>query len=111
MAARLTRGDVHLCQFPTPDKQRPALILTRDTVLNRLSNITVAPITSTIRGAATEVLLNTEDGMKAPCAINLHNINTLSIGRIGPRVATLSPQKLREACAALTFALGCDADS
>ena len=38
-----------------------------------LSTITVAPVTSTIRGVPSEVVLHEEDGMKSPCAVNLHN--------------------------------------
>lgn len=108
MAQRLNRGDIHLCHFPPPDKQRPALLLTRDYALAQLNSVTVAPVTSTIRGATSEVLLDLDDGMKGPCAINLHNITTISQERIGPRVASLSEDRLREVCAAIGFALGCE---
>lgn len=73
MAGRLSRGDIHLYQFAPPDKQRPVLVLTRDSAIGHLKTVTVAPITSTIRGVSSEVLLDTEDGMKGPCAVNLHN--------------------------------------
>jgi mRNA-degrading endonuclease toxin of MazEF toxin-antitoxin module len=45
--------------------------------------------------------------MKGTCAINLHNLVTVSKARLGPRVAMLSSERLREICAALGFALGC----
>src|SRR5207249_7794042 len=73
VAARIARGDVRLYQFAPPDKNRPAVVLTRDSAIAYLSTVTVAPITSTIRGVPSEVVLNEEDGMKAPCAVNLHN--------------------------------------
>lgn len=47
-------------------------MLTRDSALAYLSTVTVAPITSTMRGVPSEVLLNADDGMKTPCAVNLH---------------------------------------
>ena len=108
MASRLNRGAVHLCQFEKPDKQRPVLILTRDAAVGHLSTVTVAPITSTIRDVPSEVALNVEDGMKGPCAVNLHNAVTISQHRLGKRVAILSNTRMREVCAALRFSLGCD---
>ena len=51
---------------------------------HRLScTVTVAPISSTIRGVPSEVVLNAEDGMKAPCAVNLHNAVTVSREQLG----------------------------
>ena len=109
MAGRIARGDVRLYQFSPPDKLRPVVVLTRDSSLAFLSTATVAPITSTIRGVGSEVLLNEEDGMKAPCAINLHNAVTVLQQRLGRRVAQLSARRMSEICAALRFSLGCDA--
>ena len=108
VAARIARGDVRLYQFAPPDKNRPAVVLTRDSAIAYLSTVTVAPITSTIRGVPSEVVLNEEDGMKAPCAVNLHNAVTVSQQRLGRRVAQLSSTRMQEICAALRFSLGCD---
>jgi mRNA-degrading endonuclease toxin of MazEF toxin-antitoxin module len=52
--------------------------------------------------------LNQEDGMKAHCAVNLHNVITVAQDRLGKRVAQLSPARMNEICAALRFSLGCD---
>jgi mRNA interferase MazF len=108
LAARIERGDVRIYQFAQPDKKRPVLVLTRGTAIGYLSTVTVAPITSTIRGVPSEVVLNEEDGMKAPCAVNLHNAVTVSQNRLGRRVAQLNFLRMREVCAALRFSLGCD---
>ena len=108
MAGRLNRGDVHLCRFEKPDKQRPLVVLTRHVALGHLSTVTVAPITSTIRDVPSEVLLGMEDGMKGPCAVNLHNAVTISQDRLGKRVATLSNVRMKQVCTALRFSLGCD---
>jgi mRNA-degrading endonuclease toxin of MazEF toxin-antitoxin module len=54
--------------------------------------------------------LDEEDGMKRPCAVNLHNTVTVSQQRLGKRVAHLAPLRMKEVCAALRFSLGCDAD-
>ena len=110
MAAGIVRGDIRLYRFAPPDKARPVVVLTRDSALGYLSTATVAPITSTIRGVPSEVRLDEQDGMKAPCAVNLHNAVTVSQHRLGRRLAHLPPQRMRELCAALRFSLGCDAD-
>jgi len=108
VAGGIARGDVRLYQFALPDKKRPVVVLTRDSAIAYLSTVTVAPITSTIRGVPSEVALNEEDGMKAPCAVNLHNAVTISQNRLGRRVAQLSSLRMTEICAALRFSLGCE---
>jgi mRNA interferase MazF len=108
LAGRIERGEIRLHRFPAPDKERPVLVLTRSSAIGYLSRVTVAPITSTIRGVPSEVALGPDDGMKKPCAVNLHNVMTVSQANLGRRVAELSPSRMRQVCAALAFALGCD---
>ena len=108
MAGRVARGEVRLYQFAPPDKKRPVVVLTRESAIAYLSTVTVAPITSTIRGVPSEVVLNEADGMKTPCAVNLHNAVTISQNRLGRRVAQLSSLRMGEICAALRFSLECD---
>lgn len=107
MAGVLSRGDVHLFRFAPPDKQRPVVVLTRDSALAHLATVTVAPISSTIRGVPSEVILDIDDGMKGPCVVNLHNAVTVAQARLGRRVGNLSADRMREVCAALRFSLGC----
>ena len=104
----MNRGDVHLCRFASPDKQRPVLILTRQSAIGHLSTVTVAPITSTVRDVPSEVILDVDDGMKGRCVVNLHNAVTISQERLGKRIAGLRPQRMQEVCAAVRFSLGCD---
>jgi mRNA interferase MazF len=108
MASRIARGDVRLYRFASPDKKRPVVVLTRNSAVGYLSTVTVAPITSTIRGVPSETVLDEDDGMKAPCAVNLHNAVTVSQERLGRRVAQLRSSRMEEICAALRFSLGCD---
>ena len=107
MAGTLSRGEIHLCRFAPPDKQRPVLVLTRDSAIGHLTTVTVAPITSTIRGVPSEVILDTDDGMKGHCAVNLHNAVTVAQARLGRRVGSLSAARMEEVCEALRFSLGC----
>ena len=108
MAAGIARGDVRLYQFTRPDKRRPVVVLTRDVVIRHLSTVTVAPITSTVRGAVSEVALDEEDGMKGACAVNLHNVMTVPRQRLGKLVAQLGSRRMSEICSALRFSLGCE---
>jgi len=107
MAGAIERGDVRLYRFPSPDKRRPVVVLTRTSAIGYLSTVTVAPITSTLRRVPSEVRLTEADGMKGECAVNLHNVVTVSQSHLGRRVSTLSPERMREICDALGFALGC----
>jgi len=102
----MRRGEVRWYKFSKPDKRRPVVILTRDSALEFLGEMTIAPITSTIRDIPSEVVLGIEDGMRCNCAVNLDHIQTVSRGRIGPLITTLSSKKLVEIRASLLFALG-----
>jgi len=107
VAATLSRGDVRLCQFPPPGKQRPVLVLTRASAIGHLATVTVAPITPTVRGVPSEAILDVDDGMKGRCAVNLHNAVTIAQSRLGRHIGNLGVARMEEVCAALRFALGC----
>jgi mRNA interferase MazF len=81
------------------------LILTRDSILGLLGEVTIAPITSTIRDIPSEVLLTEADGMNRDCAVNCDHIQTVMASRIGARVTSLSGSKLDEVSRAVCFAL------
>jgi len=107
MAGAIVRGDVRLYRFGRPDKQRPVVVLTRSSAIGYLAYVSVAPITSTIRDVPSEVRLAEADGMKRPCAVNLHNVVTVSKADLGRRVATLNAERMEAICRALGFAFGC----
>jgi mRNA interferase MazF len=90
VAGVMKRGEVRWYRFKNPDKKRPVVILTRNSAIEYLGEVTVAPVTSTIRDIPSEVLLSTEDGMKHECAINLDHIQTVSRGKIGALITQLS---------------------
>ena len=101
----MKRGDVRWFKFEKPDKNRPVVILTRDSIIPHLREVTVAPITSTIRDIPSEVMLGGEDGMPRECAINCDHLQTVDKSRIGSLVTTLSRMRMQEARVAITFAL------
>lgn len=104
----MNRGDVCWYTFKAPDKKRPVVILTRDSAIAVLHSVTVAPITPTIRSIPTEVVLTKADGLPTTCAANFDNLQTVPKSNIGDRIARLSAQKMKEAGAATSFALGFD---
>ncbi len=104
----MRRGEVRWYRFAQPDKKRPVVILTRDSAIQYLGEVTVAPVTSTIRDIPSEVLLSQQDGMSRECAINLDHIQTVSKGKIGPLIVSLPLAKMNELRDALLFALGFD---
>jgi mRNA interferase MazF len=101
----MKRGEVRWYKFKSPDKKRPVVILTRNSILDYLDEITVAPITSTIRDIPSEVSLSPEDGMRKDCAINCDHIQTVSKVKIGSFISTLSKDKIIELRRAVCFAL------
>lgn len=104
----MRRGEIRWYRFAQPDKKRPVLILTRSRAIEYLGEVTVAPITSTIRDIPSEVMLSEREGMSRPCAVNLDHLQTVSRGKIGALIATLSAAKLEEVRQALLFALEFD---
>jgi mRNA interferase MazF len=104
----VNRGDVCWYTLKAPDKRRPVLILTRDSAIGMLHSITIAPITSTIRSIPTEVVLTEADGLPSTCAANFDYLQTVPKSNIGDRIARLTARKMKEAAAAVSFALGFD---
>jgi mRNA interferase MazF len=102
------RGEVRWYRFGRPDKKRPVLILTRQSALEFLGEVTVAPITSTVREIPSEVALSDADGMARDCAVNLDHLQTVPMARVGALIATLSSRRMAEVQSALRFALGFD---
>ncbi|PKO23953.1 MAG: PemK family transcriptional regulator [Chloroflexi bacterium HGW-Chloroflexi-1] len=104
----MKRGEVRWIDFELPDKRRPAVILTRNSAIGYLGSVTVAPITTTIRETPSQVRLGQGDGLQAECAVNLHNLQTVSKAKVGGWIAVLSESRMDTIEAALLFALGMD---
>ena len=101
----MKHGDIRWYKFVRPDKRRPVLILTRDSVLEYLNEVTIAPITSTVRNIPSEVFLTKADGMLRDCAVNCDHLQTVPKGKIGPLITSLLPAKMVDVGQALRFAL------
>ena len=103
----MRRGEIRWYKFQTPDKKRPVLILHRDEIIEHLSEVTIAPVTTTIRDIPSEVFLSSvQDGVPRDCAVNLDHVQTVPKSRIGNLITTLSPLRMESVNHALRFALG-----
>ena len=71
----LRRGEIRWYTFTAPDKKRPVLLLTRGEVVDTLNEIIIVPVTRTVRGISTEVVLTPEEGMPVVSALNFDHIS------------------------------------
>ncbi|NJD64279.1 MAG: type II toxin-antitoxin system PemK/MazF family toxin [Chloroflexi bacterium] len=108
MGRAVNRGEVRLYRFAAPDKRRPVVVLTRTSALRYLTRVTIAPITTNVRGIASEIVIGPEDGMREVSAVSLDNIQTVRKDDLGPIMAVLSNERMRSLEAAVAFALGFD---
>jgi mRNA interferase MazF len=108
VAREVARGEIWLLSLRRPDRRRPVLVLSRPSLLRVLHTATVAAITSTLRGAPTEVTVGPEDGLKQVSCVNLTNLFTVRKSELRHYVGRLTAQKMRDVCQALNIACGCD---
>jgi len=101
----MQRGEIRWYKFKSPDKKRPVLILTRNSIIEYLGEITIAPLTTSIREIPSEIFLSQSDGMPRECAINFDHIQTVQKNKIGALISTLSNDRLVEVKQAINFAL------
>lgn len=71
------------------DKSRPALILTRELVRPHLTTVTIAPITTTIRGLSTEIPVDAANGLAGPSVVSCENITTIPTSALGAQIGVL----------------------
>jgi len=108
MARRsIERGDLWLYRFPTPDKRRPVVVLTRNEAIPFLDLLLVAPITSTVRDIPSEVPLGIQHGLKAPSVANLDHVQVARKAGFERWIGRLDAVMMRRLCAALAVATGC----
>jgi len=108
MAQRIVRGEIWLLDRPRPDKRRPVLVLSRPSLIRSLHTVTVAAVTSTLRGSPTEVELGVDEGLKGASCVNLCNLFTVQQHDLATFVGTVTPEKMARVCAALVIACACD---
>ena len=89
----MKRGEIRWYTFRLPDERRPVLILARDDVANAPNEVIVVPVTRTVRGLATEVILTPSDGMPTTCALNFDHTSLAQHDRIGAVLSMLPDER------------------
>ena len=87
--------------------RRPFLVMTRSAAIPVLHNLLAAPITRTVRGIPTEMVLGIDDGMPTDCAASFDNLRVVPKAYLVDRVCSLDPIRMVDACAALRAAVDC----
>lgn len=102
----MTRAEIWLAQVGR--KSRPVLVLTRPEVIDVRELVTVAEVTTTVRGLAAEVELDHHDaGLDRPSVINCDGLHTVNRSALTARVGTVDDGTMARVCSALTYAVGC----
>jgi mRNA interferase MazF len=107
VARAVNRGEIWHYRFKSPDKRRPVLILSRQEVIPLLHTVMVAPITSTRRGAPSEVPVGPNEGLRHESAVNLDHVQTVDRARLVSFVGSLDAAQMRHVCRSLAVATGC----
>jgi mRNA-degrading endonuclease toxin of MazEF toxin-antitoxin module len=107
MAKDVARGEIWLVDRPKPGKRRPVLVLTRPALIPLLETVLVVAVTSTRRGAPSEVDLGTEEGLKQASCANLTNVFTVRRSELRQYVGSVGLAKMHAVCDALALVAGC----
>ena len=101
----MRKGEVWWAKLPPPLGRRPVVLLSRDEAYTVRSAISVAEVTTRIRGIPVEVVLGPEDGLPKRCVANLDTIVTIRKELLIERITILRNEKVEQIDAAIKFAL------
>jgi len=102
----MTRGEIWLAHVGR--KSRPVLVLTRPEVIDVRRLVTVAEVTTTMRGLAAEVDFDHDDvGLDQRSVINCDGLHTVSQSSLTTYVGAVTDSTMRMVCSAVSYALGC----
>lgn len=102
----MTRGEIWLARVGR--KSRPVLVLTRPEVIDVRRLVTVAEITTSVRGLAAEVALNDEDAdLDRASVVNCDGLHTIARSSLQTRVGVVEEDTMDDVCWAISYALGC----
>jgi len=102
----VTRGEIWIAQVGR--KKRPVLVLTRSEVLDVRHLVTVAEVTTSIRGLAAEVGIDHDDvGLDQPSVINCDGLHTVAQSSLTTHIGDVAGDTMGKVCSAVNYALGC----
>jgi mRNA interferase MazF len=96
---------IHVAQL---DKARPVLVLTRELVRPHLNTVTVAPITTTVRGLSTEVHVDASNGLSRPSVVSCDNVTTIPANALRDQIGVLLDDQERQLSQAIQAAFDLD---
>ncbi len=99
----MKRGEIRWAELPRPAGRRP---VSRDEAYQVRRLVTVAPVTTRVRGIPVEVALGPKDGMPRECVVNLDTVTTIPKDALKERLTVLSRARMAAVDGALRFALG-----
>jgi len=102
----MRRGEVWWAKLPAPAGRRPVVLLSRDEAYSVRELVTVAPVTTRVRGLPVEVGLTKKDGLPKVCVANLDTITTIPKKCLAERIGLLKSEKQKQLDFAIKFALG-----
>ena len=102
----MKRGEVWWANLPAPIGKRPVVLLSREEAYSVRGAVTVAEVTTRVRGIPVEVELGPEDGLPRRCVVNLDTIVTIRKELLIERIALVQKDKLDQIEDAIKFALG-----
>ncbi len=103
---RPARGEVWWGETLTHGR-RPYVVLTRDEAIEKLDQVIVVPLTTTVRGLPNEVEFEEADGMPRACVTSIDNLSTIAKGQLVERITVLGPARMDEVCRALNTTVAC----
>lgn len=106
----IRRGEIWMYEFKSPDKRRPVLVVSNQKIIDILTYVIVAPISSTIHGSPTEVVVGIEEGLKHTSVINLTGLQAVEKLKLVQFISTLDNVLMEQVCTALSIATGCSAE-
>lgn len=89
------------------DKRRPVLVVTRTMAIPVLTWIMAAPVTRTVRGIPTEVLLGPAQGLPGECVASFDNLQPIRRSFLTDRIGRLEPDQRTTICDALGAMADC----
>lgn len=101
--AKIQQGEIWWANLAIPARRRPVLILTRTDAVDHMHNVTVAPLTRTIRHIDSEVILSPKHGVPSLCAISLDNVMTIPKKLLDGRIVTLDHETMAKVFEAVRF--------
>ena len=101
------QGEMWWCELPDIGR-RPVVVLSRNAAIPRLRRTLIGPCTTTIRGLASEVVLEPgKDPVPRRCAVNLDSVESVAVAVLVQRLGRLADDRMRQICAALEVAVDC----